>query len=103
MALAAKKSSRDTLITPNAVADKNIGEVEQELDNLETEILALNTFSQELVEKLVPILRDEPPMMEAEGGPSRCLVPLAERIRGLRFALEGANSRIAGLIHRIEL
>ena len=96
--------SYSTANTVNIKGNKPEGEISLQLKMLEDTVYALNDKILELEKLMTPILSTIPEGKESEeDNVVPFITPLSDRIRSIRFVVEGMNVMGDGLIRRIEL
>lgn len=103
-----QKEYSDTNYADRAVKQEGRGEgsVAREYGNLQKTIDVLRANLGELDDRLQPILRNEPPMVDRGATANSRELPacsLAQSISGNASSLEALNEKLTNIIRRIEL
>jgi len=85
------------------VTEKKMSQVEAEFLTLVQVEDRLDTLISEVEERLAPVLRGEIPDQDEDVQKELALVPLADRVRGIRYKSEQKVNRLVDLLNRIEL
>jgi hypothetical protein len=90
---------------PTQEAGERESQVSGELSLMRTKLKDLKGSLSRVEERLVPIVRQEPPRVcgTAKEPPPMTLVPLAEALRGLHLEVESMITNTDSLFHRLEL
>jgi len=83
--------------------EKKMSQVEAEFLTLVQVEDRLDTLISEVEERLSPVLRGEVPEQGEDVQKELALVPLADRVRGIRYRSEQKVNRLVDLLNRIEL
>lgn len=79
------------------------GQVEEQLDHLANSASMIREMISRLESKLVPVIRDCPPVDCGKSSAEEYLVPVADQIRNTRRTLDACASDLDSLFNRIEL